>query len=316
MIRLSAGTAASMGLTAMRMDAFPTTAYLLSGNQCLMKCAFCPQGVGSNEILNRLGRITWPEYTWDDFADSLERAEKNGIRRICLQSVRHADGIATLVDAVKKIKSVSSLPLSLSAWIRSAEEAAALVEVGVDRLSVSLDVVNVEAHKNLKGSSLQDRLDLLLSCAEKLPGRMSTHIICGLGETEEEALTNIDLLIKAAVTVALFAFVPLKGTALEKAESPPIASYRRVQAGHYLLCKRAAELASFKFEAGRLTSYGLSAAILDNILGDGSAFQTSGCPDCNRPYYNERPGGIIYNYHRPLNERERKTALKELGGRA
>ncbi len=312
MIRLSAGTAASMGLTAMRMDAFPTTAYLLSGNQCLMKCAFCPQGVGSSEALNRLGRITWPEYSWDDFGGSLARAEINGIRRICLQSVRHADGIATLVDAVKKIKSLSSLPLSLSAWIRSAEEAAALVEAGVDRLSVSLDVVNAEAHKRLKGSSLHDRLDLLLGCAEKLPGRMSTHIICGLGETEEEALTITNLLLKAAVTVALFAFVPLKGTALEKAESPPIASYRRVQAGHYLLRKRAAELASFKFEAGCLTSYGLSSEKLNNILGDGSAFQTSGCPDCNRPYYNERPGGIIYNYHRPLNEREIKTALQEL----
>jgi len=312
MIRLSAGTAASMGLTAMRMDAFPTTAYLLSGNQCLMKCAFCPQGVGSSEALNRLGRITWPEYSWDDFGGNLERAETNGIRRICLQSVRHADGITTLVDAIKKIKSLSTLPLSLSAWIRSAEEAAALVEAGVDRLSVSLDVVNAEAHKKLKGSSLYDRLDLLLSCAEKLPGRMSTHIICGLGETEEETLTIIDLLLKAVVTVALFAFVPLKGTALEKAESPPIASYRRVQAGYYLLRKKAAELASFEFEAGRLTSYGIPSDNLKNILGDGSAFQTSGCPDCNRPYYNERPGGIIYNYHRPLNEREIETALKEL----
>jgi lipoyl synthase len=312
MIRLSAGTAASMGLTAMRMDAYPTTAYLLSGNQCLMKCAFCPQGVGGNEALNRLGRITWPEYSWDDFAGSLERAERNGIRRICLQSVRHADGIATLVDAVKRIKSFSSLPLSLSAWIRSAEEAAALVEAGVDRLSVSLDVVNPQAHEKFKGSSLQDRLDLLLGCAERLPGRMSTHIICGLGETEEETLAIINLLLKAEVTVALFAFVPLKGTALEKAESPPIASYRRVQAGHYLLRKKAAELAAFKFEAGRLTSFGLSSEKLEHILGDGNAFQTSGCPDCNRPYYNERPGGIIYNYHRPLSEGERKTALKEL----
>ncbi|MDZ4132182.1 MAG: radical SAM protein, partial [Dethiobacteria bacterium] len=227
-------------------------------------------------------------------------------------SVRHADGIATLVDAVKRIKSFSSLPLSLSAWIRNAEEAAALVEAGVDRLSVSLDVVNSQAHEKLKGSSLQDRLGLLLNCAEKLPGRMSTHIICGLGETEEEALTITNLLLKAAVTVALFAFVPLKGTALEKAESPPITSYRRLQAGHYLLCKKAAELASFRFEAGRLTAYGLSAEMLNIILGDGSAFQTSGCPDCNRPYYNERPGGMIYNYHRPLNELERKTALKEL----
>jgi len=41
----------------------------------------------------------------------------------------------------------------------------------------------------------------------------------------------------------------------------------------------------------------------------GEAFQTSGCPGCNRPYYNERPGGFIYNYPRPLSAAETAAAL-------
>ncbi|MCW3977503.1 MAG: radical SAM protein, partial [Candidatus Bathyarchaeota archaeon] len=37
---------------------------------------------------------------------------------------------------------------------------------------------------------------------------------------------------------------------------------------------------------------------------------TSGCPGCNRPYYNERPGGPLYNYPRqPLPDEIR--AIKE-----
>ncbi len=312
MIRLSAGTAACLGLSDNRMDAYPTTAYLLSGSQCLMKCSFCPQSVGGNEVLNRLGRINWPEYSWDEIEKSLARAEGKGIRRICLQSVRHTDGIDTLLGIVGRIKAITELPLSLSAWIGDQNEASALIAAGAERISVSLDVVNSEVYKRIKGGSLQNRLGLLLDCAAKLPGRMSTHIICGLGETEFEALSLIDRLLRAEVTPALFAFAPLKGTPLEGTKPPPVDSYRRIQAGYYLLRKKAAELASFKFESGRLVSFGLPEKDMIKILSAGAAFQTSGCPDCNRPYYNERPGGVIYNYHRSLNKEESETAFDEL----
>jgi biotin synthase len=33
---------------------------------------------------------------------------------------------------------------------------------------------------------------------------------------------------------------------------------------------------------------------LDNVRT--YAFQTWGCPNCNRPYYNEIPGKVIYNH--------------------
>lgn len=312
MIRLSAGTAASLGLTTSRMDTFPTTAYLLSGNKCLMKCAFCPQGVGESKVLNRLGRISWPEYSWTELERGLAGAEGKGIRRICFQSVRHADGIDTLVGAIGRIKAISDLPLSLSAWIQDRDEAAALIRAGVERISVSIDVVNPVYHKKLKGGTLQNRLDLLLDCASDLPGRLNTHIICGLGETEAEALTLIDRLVRAGITVALFAFIPLKGTPMEGFEPPPVDAYRRIQTGYYLLQKKMADLSSFIFEDGRLFSYGLTEKELTGFLTDGTAFRTSGCPGCNRPYYNEKPGGVIYNYHRPLSDSECKKVLGDL----
>ena len=312
MIRLSAGTAACMGLSSNRMDAYPTTAYLLSGKHCLMKCSFCPQGVGGNQILNRLGRINWPEYSWNEVEASLAQAEEKGIERICLQSVRHTDGIDTLLEIVGRIKVITTLPLSLSAWIEDEDEAAELVDSGVERISVSLDVINSNAHERIKGGLLHKRLDLLLRCAEKLPGRISTHIICGLGETEAEALSLIERLLQAGVTPALFAFTPLKGTPLADADPPQIDSYRRIQAGFFLIQKKIVDGTSFKFENGRLISFNLPKNVLVKVLADGKAFQTSGCPGCNRPYYNERPGGIIYNYHRQLNTLECETNLKEL----
>jgi lipoyl synthase len=308
MIRLSAGTAISLGLSSRRFDARPTTAYLLSGDNCRMNCTFCPRGTGGSKERDRLGRINWPEYSWDDFKKGLALKDHD-LRRICLQSVRHAGGLRPLLQAVDRVKKITDLPLSLSAWLSSGEEAAAMFDAGVDRISIALDVANPSRHQQIKGSSLSKRLDLLLECAEKLPGRMSTHLICGLGETEEEMLSLIARLIEAGVTVALFAFFPLRGTVLANHEPPDPESYRRIQAGYYLLHTGAAEISSFQFAAGELISFGLSENELFNCLADGKAFQTSGCPDCNRPFYNERPGGFIYNFPRPLEASELQTAL-------
>lgn len=308
MIRLSAGTAVSMGLSSRRVDARPTTAYLLSGENCRMSCSFCPRGTGGIRERERLGRISWPEHSWEDLATGLSRAD-HGLRRICLQSVRHAGGLEPLLEAVEGVKLITDLPLSLSAWLNNGEEAAALVDAGVERISIALDVVNPSNYQQIKGGSLSKRLDLLLECAEKLPGRMSTHLICGLGETEEEMLVMIDGLVRAGITVALFAFFPLRGTILADHEPPDPASYRRIQAGHYLLYTGAAKISSFHFVGGKLVSFGLGKDHLLDCLADGKAFQTSGCPDCNRPFYSERPGGFIYNYPRPLEKNELEAAL-------
>ncbi|MBW6464381.1 MAG: radical SAM protein [Firmicutes bacterium] len=314
MIRLSAGTAACLGLTGSRMDAYPKTAYLLSGKRCMMKCSFCPQGLGDNEALNRLGRISWPEYDWTEVENRLAEAESRGIQRICLQSVRYEDGIETLLAQINRLKAATKIPLSISAWIRDENEAAALFAAGVERMSISIDAINPEAFREIKGGSQQKRLDLLLKCAELFPAKMSTHLIVGLGETEYEALSLINKLNQASVTIALFAFVPIRGTKLENAEPPALDSYRRIQAGYYLMRNKAAVFSDFKFKNEDLISYGLKKSQLAIILSSGEAFTTSGCPGCNRPYYNERPGRTIYNYHRNLSLTEIEEAISLLSG--
>lgn len=308
MIRLSAGTAMSMKLSSSRLDVRPTTAYLLSGENCRMSCSFCPRGTGGKKDLDRLGRISWPEYSWKDLEKGLRRNDHD-LRRICLQSVRHAGGLEPLLKAVVRVKKISALPLSISAWLNNGSEAAAMIDAGVDRISIALDVVNPVRHHKLKGSSLSERLGLLLECAGKLPGKITTHLICGLGETEEEMLSMIARLVEAGIIVALFAFFPLRGTVLVDNKPPSPESYRRIQAGYYLLRTGAAKISSFQFTGGDLVSFGLSKNELFTRLADGKAFQTSGCPDCNRPFYNERPGGFIYNYPRPLEKDELESAL-------
>ena len=68
--------------------------------------------------------------------------------------------------------------------------------------------------------------------------------------------------------------------------------------------------------AGSLVSFGVDGVLLREVAGSGLPFVTSGCPGCNRPYYNERPGGKLYNYpERPTPEETAKILEDVLGDR-
>lgn len=308
-IRISAGSAARMGLMHLKSDAPADTAYLLHGASCSMNCSFCPQAREAAGLNGRLGRVSWPSFSREAMLKGLQQAREQGMRRICLQAVREMGGPGGLPELVKQVSSVG-LPVSVSSLVRSPGEVEALFEAGAERVSLALDVVNPRLFARYKGGDFMERLNLLLHCARCWPGRMVTHIICGLGETEQELLSCAALLVQEQVTVALFAFTPLKGTALQGHPPPDGAVYRRMQAALFLLRKGAVSLAEMKFNEGRLVSFGLEKGQLRQQLQGGAAFQTSGCPGCNRPYYNERPGGFIYNYPRPLTEEEIEKALE------
>ncbi|HUT17269.1 MAG TPA: radical SAM protein, partial [Acidobacteriota bacterium] len=48
------------------------------------------------------------------------------------------------------------------------------------------------------------------------------------------------------------------------------------------------------------------------IVETGKPFLTSGCPDCNRPFYNEKPSGPIYNYPRNIRLEEIEAIKRQL----
>jgi biotin synthase len=83
--------------------------------------------------------------------------------------------------------------------------------------------------------------------------------------------------------------------------------YRRVQAARWLIVHNLARADGVGFDAsGKLVALGATVPL------SGEAFETSGCPDCNRPYYNEQPGGPLYNYPRPLTAEEVAQAIQEM----
>lgn len=315
MIRVSAGTAAVLGMASVKTDCPPTTAYLMAGEHCAHDCRFCAQARGSSAEAGRLSRVTWPEGEPDVVAAGIARAHAAGkLKRACFQVVHSPGYLAELERNVRDLRAVSPVPICLSTAAAEALDLEHLFAWGADRVSLPLDAASPGVYARVKGGCMERRLAVLREAAGLWPGRIGTHLIAGLGETEEELIRLAADLWSRGVTVALFAFTPLPGTPMAGCPAPGLDSYRRVQAALHLLRVSAdgpqLALAAMTFGDGRLTSLGPAAARA--ALADGEAFRTSGCPDCNRPYYNEKPGAVPYNYARPLSEQELSACLELL----
>ncbi len=170
-----------------------------------------------------------------------------------------------------------------------------------------------------RGPYIWERQFELLAEAVRIFGRagVSTHLIVGLGETEEEMVRTIQKCIDMGVLPALFSFTPIKGTKFGNMTQPAVSDYRRLQIARHLVLHGRSNFSRMHFDdAGRVIDFGVSMKKLRKIVGNGEPFLTSGCPGCNRPYYNEKPSGPIYNYPRRLTADEVSETLHqlELGG--
>lgn len=307
--RISAGTACQLGKSRAKAEVLPTTGYVMLGEKCSNNCHFCAQARDSSARADALSRVTWPQFPADEIVGGLETAyQAGGIQRTCLQVV---DGLARneqTVQAVASIAARSEMPICVSSHIDSVAQAGELLAAGADKICMALDAATPAIYQAVKGADWEQKWELLTACAAAYPGKMTTHLIAGLGESEQEMALRIAACLQRGITVGLFAFTPVRGTALANNPGPALGTYRRIQIAHWLF-KKGYGVECMQTSPNGAIVFSLPLQELINLLQDGKAFETSGCPDCNRPYYNERPGQVPYNYPRPLEAAEIQQAL-------
>ena len=311
MIGVSLGTAIVLGLKKGRMAHPPTTAYLMLGRKCLMDCAFCSQARSSTANPLSLSRVSWPPFPEEEVISRLETIGSSGpFRRVCIQVTNSPKAFRKTLSLVQKLKERVPLPVDAAFLPTNLFEVQALFEAGLDHLGFGLDAASERVFAQTKGSGWENFLRLIEETASRYPGRVAVHLIVGLGETEEEMVKIIQKMHDLGAIVGLFAFTPLAGTRMENCPPPPLTSYRRIQIARHLIVHNLARAEDFSFsEEGKLLAF--PPLDLKKLLSDGEAFRTSGCPDCNRPYYNERPSGPLYNFPYPPSPTEVRQALKE-----
>ncbi|MGC9468915.1 MAG: radical SAM protein [Anaerolineae bacterium] len=308
-IRVSLGSAVVLGLRSARMEARPTTLYAMLGESCVGACRFCAQARDSNADPKFLSRIAWPEFALEQVIERLPSAAE--FRRVCLQSLRSPGIEQTLINVTKAIHRAVALPISVCmnptdpGWLRKLQAA------GVDRVGVGLDCATEANFNRVKPGFHWARYHQFLDEVVSVFGTGSVHLIVGLGDSDEEIVRKIQDARDRHCYVALFAFTPVRGAQLDL-PPPEIGRYRAIQLARFLITMGRASYSDMTFSEGRLVSLGIPDDALARILATGTPFRTSGCPDCNRPLYNERPGGPTYNFAAPLTEQEQAEARAEL----
>ncbi|MEM2122772.1 MAG: radical SAM protein [Candidatus Bathyarchaeia archaeon] len=321
LIRISIGSAIKVGLLRGRIDVDPTTLYMMTytRGRCNANCAFCSQARSSKAPALMLSRVTWPAFPFKEVLARVKSKDFGGcFERICIQALNYPGVTSDLMGVARDVGAVSDAPISISCQPMAEYFIRELAEAGVDRISIALDAASEALFRKVKGEGV-DGPYLWRSHIEKLRiaveifgrGRVTTHLIVGLGESDREILELIRELLDLGVNPSLFAFTPIRGTLLEGKVPPPVERYRAIQLCRYLLSESKMRGLNLEFAynaMGMITGVNLSSR-MEDIVGP-EAFMTMGCPGCNRPFYNEEPRGPIYNFPRPLKGSEFTGALR------
>ena len=74
-----------------------------------------------------------------------------------------------------------------------------------------------------------------------------------------------------------------------------------MQLARFLIVRRIGRVDRMFFDdQAKIVNFGVTKEELEDAVLSGEPFLTSGCPDCNRPFYNEKPSGPLYNYPKKL----------------
>jgi len=301
-IRVSSATASVLRLKREKLLVKPTTAYLMTPERCSGGCSFCSQ----TQKDDRLSRVVWPLFPVKDVLEALSENKEKFVN-ICIQTTKSKDYFNKVKRIAKKLIETCSdscnINISIDLFYRE-KEIVDLFKLGVNRISLAIDCVSEKHFSKVKNGDPDKKFDFLLKTGEKFPGKISTHIIVGLGETDREILEKVSLLLENGISCGLFALTPFPG----KKRTLTIKRYRGIQACLYLMKKGELNLNDVIFEEdGKLKNIPKR---YHNDLTDGEFFRTSGCSGCNRPFYNEKITELWYNFPGKPKDKEIRQSLE------
>lgn len=320
-VRASMGTLGVLGLELIEMDTPPTTAYLqiYTEKRCSANCLFCAQASGSSAELIRIARGMYMPVDLELVVKRLKKAFEMGyLARACIQTALYDTWWQDATYLIKRIREVSRIPISLSVFPLSDERYKELKRLGVSELVIPLDACTPELFDRIKGKSAgspfswKNHIDGIRR-ASRIFGKVGTHLMLGLGESDEDAVRIISELWENNVNPALFSYTYIPGAQhiIMGKNQDGMKHYRAVQLARHLIVQGLASFSDMRFDNGVLCDFGVSRDEILSVIEDGGAFQTSGCPDCNRPMANEN-FSKIYNFPRKPNNEEIEGIKKDL----
>ena len=323
--RISSATAISLGLSNGRFyrGAKNRCANLLVhyNEGCAANCAYCglaKKRTGSYGEKSFI-MVQWPLFSMDATIEAINGGPEY-VKRTCISMITNGRCRRDTITMTERLKKETIIPISIliSPTVLKIDDLKAMKESGADKIGVALDLATPELFDLYRGKGVsgphkwekywQTVADGLEIFGERNVG---SHLMVGMGESEEEMVSVMERLWNMGVVNHLFSFFAEPDTKLEHKKQPPWPTYMRIQLARYLLEERSISTSDMDFDKyGHITDFGLPKDDLIQIINLGTPFMTGGCLDedgevaCNRPFGNCLPGEKQWNYPYPPNEEE------------
>ncbi|PCJ50221.1 MAG: radical SAM protein [Gammaproteobacteria bacterium] len=340
-VQMSTAAAITLGVTNGKMYRCECTRclnlLLTYPEGCRANCAYC--GLARHREAERdyadrnFIRVDWPSVPTDKVIDIVAKdGDKTPFHRMCISMITHprsdADSITVLKMWTDKI-APEVVPVSIlsNPTTMTRGDVQQMRDLGADIFTVALDAATPELFDRTRGKGVQSphtwkKYWEILRDAQDIYGKnkFGAHIIVGMGETEFEVLNLVQQLVDMGGHSHMFCFFPEKGSLMDHLPATPKSQWRRVQLARYLIDYCDVRVEHMKFDSeGRVAEYGMAASELSNIIDDGTAFRTSGCPGkvrddisaCDRPY-GDSPPSDISSFPFELKKKDIKKARKQL----
>ncbi|MBN2678831.1 radical SAM protein [Acidithiobacillus montserratensis] len=283
---------------------------------CRANCTYCGLARHREESRDYADRnfirVDWPTVRVDEMLERIaQNSDKGDFQRMCISMITHPDSDNDTMTMLKRWMEVAPhIPVSIlsNPTTMEKQDLINLKEAGADIFTVALDAVTPEIFERTRGKTVQsphswDKYWQAIEWAAEIygPEKFGAHLICGMGETEQEILQVCQKMKDMGGHNHMFAFFPEKGSMMEDWDPVPQDHWRRVQLGRFLIDYAGGRYEDMQFdEYGRVLNFGYPEAELEDIINSGKPFQTSGCPGkddeevsaCNRPYGDSSPSDI------------------------
>ena len=321
-VQMSTAAALTLGIMSGRMYRCECTRclnlLLTYPEGCRANCAYC--GLARHREAERnyadrnFIRVDWPAVPLDQTIDIVAQdAAKSPFHRMCISMITHPRSDEDTVTVLKKWTEridPSTIPVSIlsNPTTMTRDDVKRLNELGADIFTVALDAATPEIFERTRGKGVQSPhswkkyWEILMDARDIFgPQKFGAHIIVGMGETEHDVLTLVQQLVDLGGHSHMFCFFPEKGSLMDHLPATPRGQWRRVQLARYLIDYRGVRVEQMKFDGdGRVTGFGLPEGQLQDVINEGVAFRTSGCPGkfrddvsaCDRPYGDSPPSNI------------------------
>lgn len=273
---------------------------------CLSDCGYC--GLARNrpgEYEDKsFIRVEWPLVRTDELVARLVDNEAQ-LTRLCISMVTHGRAYPDTLDITRRITSRVRAPLSLLVAPPTLNEQRlrALKDAGADMIGIGLDAVTEDLFRSIrsdvpKGGLKWSQYWRIVDGARDIfgPWKVNCHTLVGLGETDADLLEIFGRLLDRHIFSYLFCFNPEPDSRMGQLAKTPMRRWRRIQLAKFLLEERGLDPSAFRYDDdGALAAIHAPRTLVDEVLADGHAFMTNGCPSsggepgCTRPMGSWRP---------------------------